>query len=74
MPEQLVPVRDRVNFAKLDEVLPLPDLVGIQRESFDWLLNEGLKEVLEDGLRVYGVLLPPDVDPDAPLVVEVQGG
>ncbi len=48
MPDQLVPVRDRVSFAKLDEVLPLPDLVGIQRESFDWLLNEGLKEVLEE--------------------------
>ena len=48
MPDSLVPVRDRVSFAKLDEVLPLPDLVGIQRESFDWLLNEGLKEVLEE--------------------------
>src|SRR5438552_6716379 len=48
LPDQLVPVRDRVNFAKLDEVLPLPDLVGIQRESFDWLLSEGLKEVLEE--------------------------
>ena len=48
MPDQLVPVRQRVSFAKLDEVLPLPDLVGIQRESFDSLLNEGLKEVLEE--------------------------
>ena len=48
MPDQLVPVRERVSFSKLDEVLPLPDLVGIQRESFDWLLNEGLKEVLEE--------------------------
>jgi DNA-directed RNA polymerase subunit beta len=41
-------VRERVSFAKLDEVLPLPDLVGIQRESFDWLLNEGLSEVLAE--------------------------
>ncbi|HZD79768.1 MAG TPA: DNA-directed RNA polymerase subunit beta, partial [Actinomycetota bacterium] len=48
MPDALAPVRDRVSFAKLDEVLPLPDLVGIQRESFDWLLAEGLKEVLEE--------------------------
>ena len=48
MPDQLVPVRDRVSFSKLDEVLGLPDLVGIQRESFDWLLSEGLKEVLEE--------------------------
>jgi len=48
LPDQLVPTRDRVSFAKLDEVLPLPDLVAIQRESFDWLLDEGIKEVLEE--------------------------
>jgi DNA-directed RNA polymerase subunit beta len=48
LPDSLVPVRDRVSFAKIEEVLPLPDLVGIQRESFDWLLNEGLREVLEE--------------------------
>jgi DNA-directed RNA polymerase subunit beta len=48
LPDSLVPVRDRVSFAKIDEVLPLPDLVGIQRVSFDWLLSEGLKEVLEE--------------------------
>jgi DNA-directed RNA polymerase subunit beta len=48
LPDQLVPVRNRVSFAKLDEVLPLPDLVAIQKESFDWLLSEGIKEVLEE--------------------------
>jgi DNA-directed RNA polymerase subunit beta len=48
LPDSLVPVRDRVSFAKIDEVLPLPDLVGIQRVSFDWLIAEGLKEVLEE--------------------------
>ena len=48
MPDQLVPVRNRVSFSKLDEVLPLPDLVAIQRESFDWLLNEGIREVLDE--------------------------
>ncbi|HZD05963.1 MAG TPA: DNA-directed RNA polymerase subunit beta, partial [Longimicrobiales bacterium] len=48
MPDSLAPVRDRVSFAKLEEVLPLPDLIGIQRESFTWLLEEGIKEVLEE--------------------------
>ena len=48
MPDQLVPVRNRVSFAKLEEVLPLPDLVAIQRQSFDWLLNEGIREVLDE--------------------------
>ena len=48
MPDQLVPVRQRVSFSKLEEVLALPDLVAIQKESFDQLLNEGIKEVLDE--------------------------
>ncbi|MDP9184086.1 MAG: DNA-directed RNA polymerase subunit beta, partial [Actinomycetota bacterium] len=48
MPDQLVPARNRVSFAKLEEVLALPDLVAIQKESFDQLLNEGIKEVLDE--------------------------
>ncbi len=48
LPDLLVPGRERVSFAKLEEPLPLPDLVGVQRESFDWLLSEGIKEVLEE--------------------------
>jgi DNA-directed RNA polymerase subunit beta len=37
-----------MSFSKLAEVLPLPDLVGIQRDSFDWLLEEGLAEVFKE--------------------------
>ncbi|MGH2673890.1 MAG: DNA-directed RNA polymerase subunit beta [Actinomycetota bacterium] len=40
--------RERLSFSKLEEVLPLPDLVGIQRDSFDWLLEEGLGEVFRE--------------------------
>jgi DNA-directed RNA polymerase subunit beta len=29
-------------------VLPLPDLISIQRDSFDWLLKQGLKETLAE--------------------------
>ncbi len=48
MPDALVPVRDRLSFAKLEEVLPLPDLIAIQRVSFQTLLDEGFREVLEE--------------------------
>jgi DNA-directed RNA polymerase subunit beta len=37
-----------MSFSKLAEVLPLPDLVGIQRHSFDWLLEEGLADVFHE--------------------------
>ncbi len=35
---------ERFSFANLDEVLPLPDLVAVQRDSFDWFLSHGLAE------------------------------
>ena len=48
MPDVIVPGRERVSFSKIAEVLPLPDLVGIQRESFNWLLDEGIRDVLHE--------------------------
>ncbi len=48
MPEVIVPGRERVSFSRIPEVLPLPDLIGIQRQSFDWLLRDGLAEVLSE--------------------------
>jgi DNA-directed RNA polymerase subunit beta len=40
--------RDRYSFANLPEVLELPDLIAIQRASFEWFLNEGLAETFRD--------------------------
>jgi DNA-directed RNA polymerase subunit beta len=48
LPEVLVPGRERVSFSRIPEVLPLPDLIGVQRQSFDWLLRDGLAEVLAE--------------------------
>ncbi len=39
---------ERFSFANLDEVLPLPDLVSIQRDSFQWFLDRGLAEAFAD--------------------------
>ncbi len=38
----------RRSFAKITEVLDLPNLIEVQRSSFDWFLNQGLKEIFED--------------------------
>ena len=40
--------RERYSFANLAEPLELPDLIAVQRESFDWFLNEGLAETFRD--------------------------
>jgi DNA-directed RNA polymerase subunit beta len=33
---------------RLAEVAPMPNLNAIQRDSFDWFMNEGLKEVFAE--------------------------
>jgi DNA-directed RNA polymerase subunit beta len=40
--------RERYSFANLVEPLDLPDLIAIQRSSFDWFLNEGLANTFRD--------------------------
>src|SRR3954453_20776842 len=40
--------RERYSFANLKEPLELPDLIAIQRESFEWFLNEGLANTFRD--------------------------
>ena len=37
-----------MSFSKIDEVLEMPSLIEVQKESFEWFLREGLLEVLED--------------------------
>jgi DNA-directed RNA polymerase subunit beta len=36
------PPRERFSFANLDEVLPLPDLIDVQKSSYRWFLDYGL--------------------------------
>ena len=38
----------RMSFSKIDEVLEMPNLIEIQKNSYQWFLDEGLKEVFRD--------------------------
>ncbi len=38
----------RLSFAKIPKVLPIPDLLKIQKDSFKWFIEEGLKEILDE--------------------------
>jgi len=40
--------RLRTSFAKLDQPLPLPNLIDIQKKSWDWFLSDGLSETIAD--------------------------
>ena len=38
----------RMSFSRRNEVLEMPNLIEIQKSSYQWFLDEGLKEVFED--------------------------
>ena len=38
----------RKSFAKHDEILPIPNMLKIQKDSYEWFLREGLHEVFKD--------------------------
>ena len=40
--------RTRVSFARIKEVLEMPNLIEIQQNSYQWFLDEGLKEMFND--------------------------
>ena len=45
-----VPVGDRTrySYARINEVLPMPHLIDIQRKSYEWFMREGLCEIFHD--------------------------
>ena len=40
--------RVRTSFAKLEQPLPLPNLIDIQKKSWEWFLSDGLSETIAD--------------------------
>ena len=38
----------RMNFGKIHEVLEMPNLIEVQKNSYKWVREEGLKEVFRD--------------------------
>ncbi|MBE0476672.1 MAG: DNA-directed RNA polymerase subunit beta, partial [Coriobacteriia bacterium] len=41
-------LRERRTFAKIPEILEVPNLIALQRDSFRWFLEDGLRETFRD--------------------------
>ncbi len=39
---------ERMTFSKIEEVLDMPNLIEVQKDSYEWFLNQGLREVFHD--------------------------
>ena len=46
--EQLFGKTKRMSYAKYQEVLEMPNMLKIQKDSYQWFLKEGLREVFRD--------------------------
>ncbi len=46
---------ERMSFSKINEVMEMPNLIEVQKNSYQWFLDEGLREVLKDvsGIKDY---------------------
>ncbi|HZK02740.1 MAG TPA: DNA-directed RNA polymerase subunit beta [Anaerovoracaceae bacterium] len=40
--------KTRMSYSRIHEVAPMPNLIQIQKDSYDWFIQEGLNEVFED--------------------------
>ena len=38
----------RMSYSRQKEVLEMPNLIEVQKDSYDWFLREGLREVFDD--------------------------
>ena len=39
---------ERMTFSKINEVIDMPNLIEIQKDSYAWFVGDGLKEVFAD--------------------------
>ncbi len=39
---------ERLNYSRIPEVLPIPDLIELQRKSYDWFVERGLRDLLDE--------------------------
>ena len=40
--------QERMSFSKIDEAIGVPNLLDVQKKSYRWFIEEGLREVLKD--------------------------
>ncbi len=46
--EVMLGTTKRMSFSKIDETIDMPNLIEVQKKSYQWFLDEGLVEVLHD--------------------------
>ena len=42
----------RKSFARIEEILEMPNLIEVQKKSYEWFLDQGLREVFDDAASI----------------------
>ena len=65
---------ERMSYSRIDEVIEVPNLIEIQKDSYDWFMNEGIYEVfreispITDSQGVYEIyFMDREFDPTKPV-------
>ena len=48
----------RKTFAKTEDSIEMPNLIKVQKDSYEWFVKEGLGEVLKDIKILHSKLIP----------------
>src|SRR5438874_961572 len=48
MPAALTAAGSRIRYARIPEVLPIPNLIELQLDSFKWFVDKGLRELFDE--------------------------
>ena len=48
-------VPERKRYSRIPEVLPIPDLIELQRDSFRWFIDHGLRELFDEISPIAGL-------------------
>ncbi len=70
----------RKSFARIEEILEMPNLIEVQKKSYEWFLDQGLREVFDDTASITDYtgnlelsFLDFSMDEEPKYSIEVQG-
>ena len=46
-------IRARRSYARNQQIMKMPNLIDVQRDSYKWFLEQGLHEIFEDVFHIH---------------------
>ena len=70
---------ERQSYSHINEVIEVPNLIEIQKKSYEWFINEGMQQIFQemspvtDSQGIYEIyFMGKEFDPESPVDPEKQ--